>query len=210
MACEHKFKNDLKIDYAEKWSPTTLIVGTFNPQWPSGNSANWFYGRTGSNHFWDVLPRVYGQESLMCKDVADWKKFCETNKIALTDLIECITTANESEHLEIIAGYSDKAIEENFKMEELKTVNIVDDILRRYPTIKNIYLTRGASQGLWKKLWKPIVEYSKVNKDAKLRCEELLTPSGYAFYQFTKEQRRRHDSLQSFILHKWREKWHEI
>jgi hypothetical protein len=83
----------------------------------------------------------------------------------------------------------------------------ITEILKSYPSIKNIYLTRGATQGLWKQLWKPVKEYCKDND---LTCNELLTPSGYAFYQFTKEKRKNFDSLSAFIVSKWASKWHKI
>ena len=90
MPCNHKFKSDLTIDYAKSWNPVTLIVGTFNPEWVDNNSANWFYGRVENNFFWSVLPQVYGQKNMLCKSDQDWKEFCKDNKIAITDLIECI------------------------------------------------------------------------------------------------------------------------
>jgi hypothetical protein len=59
MACNHKFKDDLTIDYAKDWNPTTLIVGTFNPEWTDNNSADWFYGRTENNYFWSVTTSLW-------------------------------------------------------------------------------------------------------------------------------------------------------
>jgi hypothetical protein len=200
MACNHKFKSDLNISYAKDWLPETLIVGTFNPEWTDNNSAQWFYGRVENNFFWSVLPQIYGEKSMLCKDVKDWKRFCQNNKIALTDLIECITTANYDEHKNIISGFSDKAIEDNFKINDLKTVKIIE-IIKSNPTIKNVYFTRGANQGLWKKLWQPIKKHCNENK---INCIELLTPSGYAFYQFNKAERMKYDSLSSFITAKWK------
>lgn len=45
MPCNHKFQEDLNLERLD-FKPTTLIVGTFNPEWPDGNQAQWFYGRT--------------------------------------------------------------------------------------------------------------------------------------------------------------------
>jgi len=57
MACNHKFKKYLKLEKLD-FIPETLIVGTFNPAWPAGNYAEWFYGRTSNNYFWEVLPNL--------------------------------------------------------------------------------------------------------------------------------------------------------
>jgi hypothetical protein len=54
MPCPHKFQKCLNLDKLD-FAPETLIVGTFNPAWPEDNYAEWFYGRTGNNYFWDVL-----------------------------------------------------------------------------------------------------------------------------------------------------------
>lgn len=207
MACFHKFKNHLTINYAKNWNPETLIVGTFNPEWTDNNSAEWFYGRTENNYFWNVLPQLYNHNCLLSGSINDWMEFCETKKIAITDLIECINSANYDEHKKIISGFSDKAIENNFSNDnDLTVVNILD-ILNENPTIKNVYFTRGASQGLWKRLWQPIKQYCIKNN---IHCEELLTPSGFAFYQYNKEQKLKYDTLQSFILSRWKDKWHNI
>ena len=63
MACNHKFQNELSLQGLD-YVPTTLIVGTFNPEWPEGNNARWFYGRTDNNYFWDLLPKMFGDEGL--------------------------------------------------------------------------------------------------------------------------------------------------
>jgi len=41
MPCFHKFLNYLNLETLD-FEPTTLIVGTFNPEWPIGNNAMWF------------------------------------------------------------------------------------------------------------------------------------------------------------------------
>lgn len=79
MPCNHKFIEDLNLKNLN-FKPTTLIVGTFNPEWPVGNTAEWFYGRI-DNNFWDVLPRIYGNKSMRCSKPSDWKKFCEEKKL---------------------------------------------------------------------------------------------------------------------------------
>ncbi|MBD0333667.1 MAG: hypothetical protein ICV66_13555, partial [Chitinophagaceae bacterium] len=92
MACLHKFHLYLNLERLD-FEPTTLIVGTFNPSWPATNTAEWFYGRTHdkqgtqNNNFWDVLPRLYGGDSLINKTPTEWKTFCHNKQIAITDII---------------------------------------------------------------------------------------------------------------------------
>ena len=68
-------------------------MGTFNPSWPANNLAQWFYGRTANNFFWDVLPRFHNQGSLLGGTTAQWKTFCRQHHIAITDLISSINDA---------------------------------------------------------------------------------------------------------------------
>lgn len=86
MPCNHKFRKHLLLQGLD-FEPETLIVGSFNPEWPENNTAQWFYGRTENTYLWDVLPRIYGEPSLMDSPVADWQDFCKRNKVAFTDLI---------------------------------------------------------------------------------------------------------------------------
>lgn len=209
MPCRHKFYDNLYIEYAKDCKPITLIVGTFNPEWPEKNYAQWFYGRTENNFFWEVLPGLYNTENLRDEPVDRWKSFCKDNKIALTDLIAEIKTAdrNNANHYDLIASYSDKNIEENFAGEnDLVTVDIVR-ILQENKSIKYVFLTRGAQKQPWRSLWKPVKEFCKQNG---IIVKELLTPSGYAFYQYSKKEREQFDSLSDFITGKWRNKFHQI
>lgn len=216
MPCNHKFKHDLTLSNLD-FLPNTLIIGTFNPAWPESNIAEWFYGRiTGGindhdsgNHLWAVLPRIYGKSSL--KELGGshkWKKFCRDHGIAITDLISCISDAQDSpEHRKYLKDYSDKTIVTKFKLFEF--TNIID-LLNRNPTIKNVYLTRGDGDTFWKKLWKPIKVYCDANHK---RCTTLMTPSDYAFYQQGTYNRLNPDhplNREDFILKCWSEKWHSI
>jgi len=184
MACKHKFFNELTLN-GLSYEPTTLIVGTFNPSWPENNNANWFYGRTHdnngnqNNNFWDVLPRIYGECSLITAGPDDWKKFCKRKKIAITDLISSIEDADitSPQHLKILGSFSDKDIATKFKHHEL--VNIVK-LLNQHKTIKNVYLTRGTGENFWRKLWEPVINYAITNN---IKQSTLLTPSGYARFQ---------------------------
>ena len=213
MACNHKFQNELNLEGLD-YEPTTLIVGTFNPEWPEGNNARWFYGRTHdahgnqNNNFWDVLPRLYEEPSMINSTVQEWKRFCRRHQIAITDLISCIDDADEDngEHVAFLENFSDKNIATCFRQHT--TVDIVQ-ILTDHPTIENIYLTRGTGETFWRRLWRPIVQYADQND--KYECR-LLTPSGYAFYQQGRYNRQNPENqvneLSDFILKAWQDVWH--
>jgi len=213
MPCIHKFIGDLNLENLD-FEPTTLIVGTFNPSWPDGNQAEWFYGRTHDQHgnvnnnFWDVLPRLYGEESLINGTLDDWKAFCEKHKIAITDLITSIDDANEqdAEHRTLLGGYADNVIANNFNGQ---LPNNIVKLLQNNPTIKNVYLTRGTGETFWRRLWSPVVQYSNHNN---LHERKLLTPSGYAFYQHGRYNNQNPNNiiplLNDFILMKWENEWH--
>ncbi|MDR3681877.1 MAG: hypothetical protein P4L41_18045 [Flavipsychrobacter sp.] len=207
MPCNHKFQDHLdltKIDF----EPTTLIVGTFNPAWPASNTTEWFYGNTASNYFWDVLPRLYGEGSLINATQANWKQFCHNKQIAFTDLISSVDDAEPTnqEHAKILGGMSDKGIEYNF--EDFTYVDI-PRILQRQPTIKNVYLTRGVSEAFWKHLWNPAVQYCSRNN---IRERKLLTPSGNALYQQGAYNIQHPENqiplLEDYILMRWQQEWH--
>jgi hypothetical protein len=201
MACKHKFYDDLKLQYCN-WNIDTLIIGTFNPEWPKKNHAEWFYGRK-TNNFWYVLPKIYGENDLTCSTTESKKEFCCKYRIGITDLISCIKTADDMKHLNIISSFSDKAIQDNFKLENLELVNVLE-IIKKNSTIKNVYLTRSAT-GIWKKIWDPIRKHCIENN---IKCEELITPSNYAFFQYKIKERGKHPSLEDFIYSRWKEKWH--
>jgi hypothetical protein len=218
MPCFHKFKTYLNLNkgYINEdgntldFVPNTLIVGTFNPAWPVTNPAQWYYGRTKNNYFWDVLPRLYQQESLINSTPVLWRGFCHAYGIAITDLIVCINDAHEEDEvdLKLLRGYSDKAISKNFM--QFNFTNVVN-ILERYPTITNVYFTRGIGETFWKRLWRPINDYCEVRNK---RCKTLLTPSGYAFYQHSKWNKNNPEvqiaRLEDFIFRKWQDEWHPL
>jgi len=207
MACDHKFQQYLNIEHID-FEPTTLIVGTFNPMWPDSNPAKWFYGRTANNYFWDVLPRLYDEESLTNATPNEWKQFCHDKRIAITDLISSIDDTDPTNpiHIKVLAGYADNAIVHNF--DDFLFVNIVQ-ILRRHPTIRNVYFTRGIGETFWRHLWNPVMHHCYLNN---LRERKLLTPSGDAVYQHGVHNTENPDDvihlLQDYILRRWRLEWH--
>ena len=96
MACEHKFIADLQLQYVD-WEVKTIFIGTFNPDWKecANNNATWFYGRTQRNEFWEILPLIHKQPSLIDGDRNSWSEFCRKNKIAITDILSRINDADQ-------------------------------------------------------------------------------------------------------------------
>lgn len=130
MSCKHKFKNYLNLEKLD-FQPKILVIGTFNPEWSKNNSAEWFYGRIKNNYFWDVLPRMLGQESLR-KDYnhLDWKRFCKENKVAITDLISSIADAEKDneKHFKIISDFKDTEFANTF--DDFR-INNITEILKK-------------------------------------------------------------------------------
>lgn len=210
MACLHKFHEYLTLERLD-FEPTTLIVGTFNPAWPAGNPAQWFYGRTHDEHgnqnnnFWEVLPRLYGKESLINATPVDWKAFCKSYKIAITDLISCIDDADEAnvDHIDLMSGFADDDIATRF----FDLVNIVR-LFRQHPSISNIYITCGFTGTFWKHKVYPIKQYCDTFG---VNLKPLITPSGYAYLQqgkFNRANRNAQLNLPDYILMRWQEQWH--
>ncbi|RZL68519.1 MAG: hypothetical protein EOO93_03660 [Pedobacter sp.] len=212
MPCNHKFIRDLNLENLD-FLPTTLIVGTFNPAWPANNQAQWFYGRTRNNYFWDVLPALFQQNGLRNIPAEDkpktWKDFCQTNKIAMTDLISTINDADEldNEHNVLLSNYSDNNIANSFNDFDLTDVV---GLLRRYPTIKSVYLTTLAQIPFFNELWNVIENYSLQNG---IHCRRLLTPSGSARYQipagYVPQFPVYNGVLANYILENWHQEWHQ-
>ena len=207
MPCVHKFEKYLDLTKLD-FEPTTLIIGTFNPAWPEGNKAEWFYGRTGSNYFWELLGGLYGDQGLINKEADDWKAFCKTHKIAITDILRSIKDADIENpvHIDHLKNYSDQKIATEFK--DLDPVDITA-LLKQNPTIRNVYVTRTVT-GLWKKYLQDAMAYCKANN---IRFNSLLTPSGYSYFQYGRFKKNNPEStiLQgAFVLGEWQKKWHTI
>lgn len=212
MPCNHKFQSYLNLERLD-FQPTTLIVGTFNPEWPVGNYAEWFYGRidgdindhnTG-NHFWAVLPRLYGEPSLKFLGGENlWKQFCHDKKIAITDIIGSIADANQ-EHEHLLGSYSDDTIANNFY--DFDLINIVR-IIRNHPSISNIYITRSITETFWSNKLYSLKRYCVITGKT---LKTLLTPSDFSFREQGRYNRLNpgaHLNREDFILKRWREEWH--
>lgn len=217
MACQHKFHEYLFLNGLD-FEPTTLIVGTFNPSWPAGNNAAWFYGRTHDAHgnrnnsFWDVLPRLFEDEpSLINAGPAEWKLFCTRKKIAITDLISSINDADPEnpEHIKFMRGFADNVIAEEFHEHEFVDIVL---LLKNNPSINKVYITNGVNGAFWNNLWNPVIDYCNQNN---ISCNKLLTPSKNArFSMFTHNKSNPNNqynmnNLNDYILMKWEEVWNQ-
>jgi len=208
MPCPHKFQEYLNLEKLD-FQPETLIVGTFNPAWPEGNYAEWFYGRIRNNYFWDVLPRLIDpQLNLRTKgiDASQWKLFCKENKIALTDLIYSIENADSEnpDHQKALKSYSDASISNDFSA---ITFTDIVGIIQRFPTIQNVYLTTQAKIELFNAKWSEVEAFGEMNG---VNVKRLLTPSASARFQmgdYKSENPQDKTPLRNFIYKSWRETW---
>jgi hypothetical protein len=212
MACLHKFHEYLNLANLD-FEPTTLIVGTFNPSWPAGNNAEWFYGRVRNNYFWDVLPRLYDPVlNLRGSNANNWKLFCSQNKIALTDIISSINDANENnpEHHDILKTYVDTSISDYF---DDFTFTDISMILEENPTIKNVYLTRQEGVTLFDQQWALVEQFRIENPERNIRIRNLMTPSASARFQIKSYKLANPNDptpLRNFIFQNWRLQWHNL
>lgn len=210
MPCPHKFIDDLNLENLD-FTPTTLIVGTFNPAWPANNQAKWFYGRTRNNYFWDVLPALFQESGLRNAPVSDrpavWKQFCNRQRIAITDLISCINDAHTPLHDALLNGYEDSKIAKHFSD---FVITDITGLLQQYRSIQNVFLTTKAQIPLFNQIWNGIDAYCRSHQ---IYCRRLLTPSGSARYQIPRgyvPRSRVYDGvLANFILENWRQEWYQ-
>lgn len=206
MACNHKFIQHLNLENLD-FEPETLIIGTYNPEWPEDNYAEWFYGRTNNNYFWDTLPKMFEEKSLRENATSnDWKNFCSRNKVALTDLITSIGDAekNNTDHFEIISKFKDHEFASTFA--SFKMTDIVQ-ILEKRPSIKKVYFTRNQGVDLFDHEINKVKEYCQKNN---IRFSYLLTPSKNARFQMKGYQPSNPNlerNLSNFIYEKWLENW---
>jgi hypothetical protein len=212
MPCDHKFIKDLNLQNLD-FDPEVLIVGTFNPAWPVNNSAQWFYGRTKNNYFWNVLPALYqlkGMRNISLEyQPSAWKAFCRARKIAITDLVSAINDADElsNPHQLLLGDYTDTNIVNNFN--DFDLTNLIK-ILQQFPSIRSVYLTTKAQISFFNEIWNEIERYCKINS---IHCRRLLTPSGRARYQIPAGYIPRFPIytgvLANYILENWYDEWHE-
>lgn len=201
MPCKHKFLKDLSIDYAT-WEVKTLFIGTFNPEWNScgNNYSNWFYGRTGNNEFWCILPKIHENYSLINGNRWSWIDFCERNKIAITDILTSLDNAVEDNltHQQVICGFKDDELS-NF---ENTTTGIIQ-ILMKHPTIKQICITRQDLPEFWQQAFKETFDWINDHPERNISVKFLRSPSRGA-------RRGVVGNFCEFIANRWLEQGYEI
>ena len=206
MPCNHKFIEYLNIENVN-FDPRFLIIGTFNPEWPKDNYAEWFYGRTINNYFWETLPRIFEEESLRINfNYNHWKNFCSRNRVALTDLITSINDAEElnPNHFEVISKFKDTEFANTF--EDFEMTNVLR-ILENNPSIKKVFFTRNKGVNLFDNEISIINNYC-VNND--IRFSYLMTPSKNARFQmrgYEPQNPNLERNLSNFIYENWLENW---
>jgi hypothetical protein len=202
MSCPHRFlglhiTNSLFPD----WEFDTLIIGTFNPEWKfsKGQNADYFYGRTSRNYFWDVLPEVFGFDKLRNSNKDKWIKFLKKNKIGLTDLLLNIGDAVDSNtvHYNYLKTKADINIA---KFSDLvwNTNNITS--LIKQGKIKSIYITNLSSPVKFEEQFN-IIKSAAI--DYNIIFERLVTPSFMCRFYF---KGNKCESLYSSLFNFWKSK----
>ncbi len=174
MPCGHKFSQDLQLQYVN-WKPNTLFIGTFNPEWNEceNNNAQWFYGRTQRNEFWYILPKIFGEDSLLGGNRLIWIEFCRRKNIAVTDILTSIDAdVNVLAQREIVCKFKDDEIP-NFDV----TVNNIPTILDNFPTIKQICITRKTLNEFWEDCFLDTLEYIELHPERNISLRLLRSPS---------------------------------
>lgn len=186
--CIHKFRNDLRLDYID-WEVNTLFIGTFNPGCcaEEDNEAEWFYGRTQNNMFWDTLGFIYENNPLLGQhgNPELWLAFCKRKNLAVTDLISKIKTVNvkSDDYDNLCKGFSDKKLEP-YILNGQAVSSEMQNLIQDSPKLKNlkcVYLTRRGIDNPWNILWNPIHE---VCNQQGIYNARLITPGRYNRFQF--------------------------
>lgn len=204
--CLHKFYNDLKLEYVN-WEVRTLFIGTFNPICCPNNQAEWFYGRTINNMFWDTIGLFYENNDQLGQngDPFEWKEFCKRNKLAVTDLIFSIEMFDFKDQTELdnLCDFSDKKLENYLHNGHFQS-NFVEVLIENSPKLKSlkcVYLTRSTVNYPWNLLWNPI---SHACQERGINYSKLLTPGGYNYFQFNQNDFPR---TPQNLLHLWQENY---
>jgi hypothetical protein len=174
MSCNHKFINDLQLQYVD-WEVKTLFIGTFNPEWNEcqNNNAQWFYGRTQRNDFWCILPSIHGNESLIQGDRNLWIEFCRKNSIGITDIIESIDAdIQNASHRNAVCNFKDDELP-NFEI----TLNNIPLILERHKSIKQICITRQTLIDFWEDCFIDTLQYIDQHPQRNIKLKLLRSPS---------------------------------
>lgn len=120
----HKFRN-------HRVSPRTeiLIVGTFNPDIPTGPS--FFYGR-GRNYLWQLLPGCWGLPSLKLADLSSKLEFMTKFRIDFVDLIGSVCVPQDQID----------NVDDDFIDSRVYQWKVILETLPKLKLLKAVYFTR--------------------------------------------------------------------
>ncbi|HRR28546.1 MAG TPA: hypothetical protein P5270_04225 [Victivallales bacterium] len=161
MSCRHRFYDKL----IPEWPIKYLFIGTFNPEWNSGNDAAYFYGRP-QNRFWEIMPIALNFESQI-KNRSNpevLELFLKKNKIGLTDLIVEVTNADYkvASHRRALLSFKD---DELFRFKCKFNENIFDLIDKNAVLLQQggVFLTRKSTpKGSIGLFWQHIINFANI------------------------------------------------
>ncbi len=182
MPCQHRF-HDILIPQQDKLR--FLFIGTFNPEWDAANAnnANYFYGRA-SSLFWCILPHAFKENCLIDKEREEWGAFCVANKIGLTDIISCVTNAdqNNQEHIDLLTlGFKDDNLDKKINRQyifnlDFTTQQLTQLIDENRQTLRGVFFTRSTNQGI-SRIWQQWQDVSEYCQNLDIYSNGLPTPS---------------------------------
>lgn len=161
MLVKHKFLNSYPLV-----GKKILIIGTFNPDVPC-NKAEFFYGRV-QNHFWKLLPEVFGKESIK-GDIQKQKKFLELHDMELSDLILSVELREED-----ICNYSDDKLT---NVIEYNTGYIIKSLAKG--RTKEVYFTRKSFDKSVENIKKEIYKIKEYCEQNGIKFRFLPTPARF-------------------------------
>lgn len=116
-----------------------IFLGTFNPE-ASCNPAHFYYSRP-QNHFWRLLPEVFGMPSLKNASTDEKIAFSRLMKVGFIDLIRTVDVPSGSECTYDDAYIDNKVAEWNDVISHLTNLQTVEKVLftrKSFQDIPNI------------------------------------------------------------------------
>lgn len=154
----HRFGNFLPPDVC--W----VFLGTFNPDAPC-NPADFYYSRR-QNHFWRLLPEVFGLPSLKGATAAEKIVFSTQWKVGFVDLICCVDVPEGCE-----CTYDDAYIDD-----KVAEWNDVTSLFASLPTLRHVLFTRKTFQGI-PNIQRQVTEVQSYCVNRGIKFSYLTTPA---------------------------------
>jgi hypothetical protein len=212
MSIKHKFQyvdwkngfyTENSILKTNLYKPEVLFLGTFNPNTPNDNHADFFYGR---NWFWPAFKNLFIENDLvnlnrrmpsngapiypLNPSLNEIFSICEKGKLSFADLINSVIPNSNNYIIQandnIVFNNSEyNLINDNVRnnqlgLAELDNINQVEwnvlniiNYLGENPQIKHIYITRKPT-GIWKEKW---IEIKNAQVSKGRNFEVIYTPS---------------------------------